>query len=277
MVKRKRLTRREFLVGVGLAAGAVYSTAIEPYLPRLERIRVSIPNLPQEFHGFQILQFTDIHRGPYVSEEKIIHGFELVKGENPALLVLTGDYVTFYAKNADFVAKEIRQRFHPPFGIFAVYGNHEYWSDVKTVTTAFQKYDLPILVNEHRRIQKDGAEIYLLGVDDVWEGKPSVEKACEGVPSDAVKILLCHEPDYADIAREYSIVLQLSGHSHGGQIRVPFTKIAYYPYLARKYPVGLQRVENSQMWVYTSRGMGNGLPVRFACPPEITVITLSSV
>jgi predicted MPP superfamily phosphohydrolase len=285
-------TRREFLIRSALAATAVYSIAVEPNMPRVERVYVPIPDLPPAFDGFTILQLCDIHLGPYVTEGKMRHGFALASSLQYDLLALVGDYITQFPENAFRVMKAVREYFSPPAGIVAVYGNHEYWTDRAIVTAALKKYDIPILLNEHRVIERGASAIYILGVDDFWEGQPDPEKAAAGTPPDAVRILLCHEPDFADIAKWYGIRLQLSGHSHGGQIRIPFTRIAYYPPFARNYPVGLQKVRTNdlpqhypannenrpysppEMWVYTSRGLGNSLPIRFACPPEITLITL---
>ncbi|MGH8103791.1 MAG: metallophosphoesterase, partial [bacterium] len=254
-------SRREFFTRTALAACALYPPLIEPFFPRIEQVTATIPNLPQEFEGLKLVQLTDIHRGQLVSQTKVYHGLKMASALRPDLLVLTGDYVTGSAHFAFEVVKEIRTLFHPPHGILAVLGNHDYWTNERVVTSAFRQFDVPLLKNESRKITRNGGDLYFVGVDDVWSGEPSLEKALVGVPKNAPKILLCHEPDYADIARHYGFPLQLSGHSHGGQVHLPFVP-RIYPYLAQKYPIGMQRVEGSSMLVYTSRGIGHLFPGR---------------
>lgn len=269
-------SRREFLARSAVAVGALYPLVIEPFFPKVERVTVKIPGLPDPFDGFRILQLTDIHRGPLVSGTKVAHGLSLAQGVEADLVALTGDYVTESAHYAFEVTKAIRTRFRPEYGILAVLGNHDYWTNERIVTGAFRQFDLPLLKNENRKVSRGGADLYMIGVDDVWSGEPSLDRALQGVPAGTVKILLCHEPDFADIAKNYGIALQLSGHSHGGQVRIPFIP-PIYPYLAQKYPVGLRRVEGSTMQVYTSRGLGHLFPGRINCPPEITLLTLATV
>jgi predicted MPP superfamily phosphohydrolase len=112
-------------------------------------------------------------------------------------------------------------------------------------------------------------------VDDVLEGKSRLDETLRAVAHGEATVLLAHEPDYADVVREYSVDLQLSGHSHGGQIRVPFVGSLLLPALGRKYPIGLRKL--GPLTLYTNRGLGTVLlPVRIDCPPEVTLLTLRS-
>jgi len=148
------------------------------------------------------------------------------------------------------------------------------------MSEALQAAGLTLLRNQGRPIARDGgrqADLWLAGLDDVWEGQEDLNASLRESPAGVPVLLLVHEPDYAERiagrAAELGIILQLSGHSHGGQVRLPFIGAPILPYLGQKYPLGLQRA--GAMWVYTNRGIGMTVPaVRLNCRPEITVITL---
>ena len=133
-----------------------------------------------------------------------------------------------------------------------------------------------MLRNAGRLIESNGDVFWLAGVDDVWEQHADLNAALASAPPGVLKILLAHEPDYADVvAADGRVSLQLSGHSHGGQVRLPFVGVPRLPYLGTKYPYGLRRVGN--LWLYTNRGIGViAPPIRFNCRPEVTLITLTS-
>lgn len=124
-------------------------------------------------------------------------------------------------------------------------------------------------------LENGGQKLWLAGVDDVYEGAPDLKKTLSNIPDEDCVILLCHEPDYADTVREYSVDLQLSGHSHGGQIRLPLIGPPYLPELGRKYPIGMYNF--GHLTLYTNVGIGTiRIPARWNCPPEITLFTLHS-
>jgi uncharacterized protein len=157
--------------------------------------------------------------------------------------------------------------------LWAVLGNHDIGSDTERIVHALTNAGIPVLRNQSVAIEKDGARFWLSGIDDALDGAPSLDASLRGVPSDEATILLAHEPDYADFAAHYPIDLQLSGHSHGGQVKLPFLRPLYLPDLAKKYIAGLFQVDG--LTLYTNRGIGTvGLPVRFNCPPEITLVTV---
>jgi hypothetical protein len=171
-----------------------------------------------------------------------------------------------------------------PNGIFAILGNHDYWTgEVSIVRRALARRGVELLVNRAVRLGQRGVDWWLCGVDDIWAGAPDLHAAIAGVPQRAFRVLLCHEPDFADVSAGQGVPLQLSGHSHGGQVIVPGVGPlrAVLPRHGRKYPLGLQRVENSQTMVYTNVGLGVISlpylpPMRFNCPPEVTLITLKT-
>jgi predicted MPP superfamily phosphohydrolase len=160
-------------------------------------------------------------------------------------------------------------------GVYAALGNHDLWTDVNIVLGAFEDIRMPVFVNQGIPITRGKSQLYLAGLDDGWSGQPDLDAALEGAPKDTPIILLYHEPDLADqISLDKRVSLQLSGHSHGGQIRFPLIGAPLLPYLAWKYDQGLYRVRD--LWVYTNRGLGvTNIPIRYNCRPEITEITLT--
>jgi len=194
----------------------------------------------------------------------------------PDLIVLTGDFVSRESSNAEACGRALSS-LRAPYGVYGVLGNHDYWTrDVERVARAVRQAGVRILVNDSAQINVGGEAWWLCGLDDAWSGKPDLDSTLARVPDNGFRILLCHEPDFADRAAGRSIPLQLSGHSHGGQVRLPGIGALLLPYLGRKYPIGLQQVGNSHLHVYTNVGLGLvAPPVRLNCPPEVTHLTLA--
>ena len=158
----------------------------------------------------------------------------------------------------------------------AVLGNHDYWTNANAVRSALKACKVIELSNDVYSLSNGSDQLHIAGVDDIWEGQDRLDIVLDKLPQTGAAILLAHEPDYADVsAKTGRFDLQLSGHSHGGQVVLPFIGTPVLPYLGRKYPSGLYRV--GMMWQYTNRGVGMArLKVRFNCRPEITVFTLES-
>jgi uncharacterized protein len=161
-----------------------------------------------------------------------------------------------------------------PHGVWSVLGNHDVFSDADRVTNALHAVGISTLSNRSIAIEKDNARFWLGGVDDVLGGSADVPGTLRGIPSDEAVVLMAHEPDYADYVAGYPVDLQLSGHTHGGQVRFPFMRPFYLPALAKKYVWGLFKIR--ALTLYTNAGIGTvELPVRWNCPPEITFITVT--
>lgn len=273
-------SRRKFLrlamctmAGSSLTALGVtlHSTKVEPWQIKLERIRIPVPSLPPPFDGYRIVQLTDLHLTAEKSRLAISRAIHIALSCLPDLLVLTGDYVTGYL-DAPTLYAELRQ-LAASDGVWATLGNHDHWVDAQGVRQVLDSAGIRELRNASTPLTRDGQTIWLAGVDDIWEQQHDLARALANVPPDGTAILLAHEPDYADqVYPTGRIVLQLSGHSHGGQVRIPGYGAPILPYLARKYPYGLRRLDN--MWLYTSRGVGYLHPVRLNCRPEVTEVTL---
>ena len=277
-----RFGRRAFLLGAGLvAAGGItppaawaYATRVESRRVVVEQLRVPVPGLPAELAGLRIAQISDLHYGKVVSADLIRHAVDLTVQQSPDLIVVTGDFVSNLDNGeADLVARDLA-RLRAPLGQFAILGNHDHWTNPVEVADAVRRAGLTLLRNGHQPIVRGGGRLWLAGVDDVWMGKANLAQALDGVPPDGRTVLLAHEPDFADeAAQDRRVALQLSGHSHGGQIRLPLLGAPVLPPVGRKYPYGLRRVGG--LTLYTNRGIGLIQPaVRVNCRPEVTVVEL---
>jgi len=285
------LTRRKFLKGgAGLAAAgglgiAVDAAFMEPNHPRLERIEVRLPRLPAALDGFTVAQLSDFHYDPHFSITAIQSAVNMTNQLKADLVVLTGDFVTVpflerldgATRAADAIdpCARLLSAINSRHGLVAILGNHDVFADPDHVTRSLEVAGIKVLRNQCVPIEREGARFWLAGVDDVLGGGANVGETLRGVPGGEAVMLLCHEPDFADKVTRHPVDLQLSGHSHGGQVRLPLIGPLYLPELARKYPAGLRRI--GSMMLYTNRGIGTiRLPVRWNCPPEVTLFTLRS-
>jgi predicted MPP superfamily phosphohydrolase len=214
------------------------------------------------------------------------HAVKVVNDLNPDFIFLTGDYVSNgiapikFAVGAAWQCADILRNLKCPQR-YAILGNHDVGVDRHQVQAALEDNGIPVLVNAITPLERDGGRIWLSGLDDCGgDGRPKLDQAIpeqiRGIAEEPV-ILLCHEPDFADrvVGRQYAkdVALMLSGHSHGGQVRLPFIGPLILPPLGQKYVEGWYRFGNMQL--YVNRGLGTiGVPFRFNCPPEIGVITL---
>jgi predicted MPP superfamily phosphohydrolase len=243
----------------------------------VERMTIHLPRLPRAFHGFTIVQLSDFHYGPLVEPNSLRAAFDAANALKPDLSVVTGDFVSrLTCGEADRVTREL-SRLRAPEGVVAVLGNHDWWEEGDEVAEAVRAAGVKLLRNEHVALRRDGAALYVAGVDDVRADADDLPRTLRGIPPDGCVVLLAHEPYFADTAaRTGRVALQLSGHSHGGQIRIPILE----PLVLRatghhRYPRGLNRV--GELQVYTNRGLGVvGLPLRYDCPPEVTHLTLQA-
>lgn len=237
--------------------------------PQIERVTVAAPSLPPGLDGFTIAQLSDIHHSQSVPLAVIEQWVDAANRVAPDVIFLTGDFVTNDASYMAACARALA-RLQARYGVYAILGNHDYWTDPALVARTLEQNGIPVLINAAIRLV-DG--LWVAGIDDAWSGRPDLDRALAGVAQGASTILLAHEPDFADQAQGRGILLQLSGHSHGGQVHVPFTRRPVLPFLAWKYYAGLHQA--GDVTVYTSRGMGTMQPpFIFTCRPEIAVLRL---
>lgn len=277
-LSRRTFLRRFIAAGLTLVTGAgggvVYSSRFEPFWFRTEEVQIPLPNLPLELDGLRIVQLSDLHVGSDFPLSALARAIDITADLSPDLVVVTGDWVTYDARDAVPAARQV-SRLMPALGVVSILGNHDHWTDAETVAQAVQDAGITLLRNSHLPIQVRGGRIWLAGVDDIWERHHDLDRALAGVPDGEACILLAHEPDYADeVAADGRVALQLSGHSHGGQVYLPFAGAPIVPYLGQKYTRGLYHIQDA-LWLYTNRGLGLIRPaIRLNCRPEITLITL---
>lgn len=284
-MKNPEITRRRFLQGtslgtVALAALLADACFIEPDHLVVEKIEANLPRLDKKLDGLKIVQLSDFHYVDVRDGGLIRRAVELANGLSPDLVVLTGDYVTASDRHPKLAARnaapcaEILSDLRAPMGVFGVLGNHDQ-CDPEFVTHALETRGITMVRNRALSLERSGARFWVAGVDDVLERRARLELALQPILPDDLTILLAHEPDFADEVRKFPVDLQLSGHSHGGQIRLPLVGMPYLPPLAKKYPLGYRRL--GSLSLYTNRGLGTTfLPMRFNAPPEVTFITLRS-
>ena len=272
-------TRRELLRPFSLAAGmgalsgigGLYAWQVEPYWLKVEQVSVSLPHLPEGAERLRIVQLSDLHLGPYVSLDHVATAIQIANTFQPDLFVLTGDFVS---RSATYLkpAIDLLRMLRAPLGTYAVLGNHDHWTDPYAIQRYLNEGHVQVLSNRAVHLVEGDRGLWLAGVDDVWERRDDLYAALVDVPAEACVIALVHEPDFVEKSAQAGITLQLSGHSHGGQVRLPLIGALVLPYLGRRYPIGLQRAGDT--WVYTSRGIGVIYPpIRLNCPPEITLLT----
>lgn len=258
-----------------------YVFHIEPNWIEVVPITVEMPHLDPAFEGTRIVQISDIHmNNDWMTSQRLNQILKIVERQNPDLVVITGDLTDHDpVKEAPPMIEPLKTLAtrHPTF---AVLGNHDYWTDPEPVRKALAQTPVEELSNRVYTLTKDGpkgrASFHIAGVDDVWMKRDRLDLVLDQLPDDGAAILLVHEPDFADTAAATGrFGLSLSGHSHGGQVRIPFTGAPVLPPYAKRYPLGLYQV--GDMVQYTNRGVGTALMnVRFNCRPEITVFTLAT-
>jgi len=241
----------------------IYAYAVEPRMIRLEKVAIPIDSLPENLEGFTIGVLADLHLDT-IRPEVVRHAVDMLNAENPDLVLVAGDFASD-ASMFDRINEAVGALDNP----YGVPGNWDRWCE----DPSYKNYvRIDMLVN--RGIEA-APHLWLCGIDDAMLGNPSIDSAVAGAPEGAIKILLAHEPDVADwVEPHHGISLQISGHSHGGQVRLPFIGPLLLPPLGKKYPAGLAHAPTH--WVYTNRGLGmSHIQVRFMCPPEVTLITLT--
>lgn len=284
----KKQTRRtflkrslgSFLTILGLSSGGfLYANRIEPTLLDIQELQIKHPLIPDSFNDIRIVQFSDTHLG----FQYTLHQFnKLVKKINslqPDIILFTGDLMDKPNQYSEInKLMPILKKLHAPLGKYCIFGNHDhggYGSDI--YRNIMEATDFTVLLNESVPIKlRDGSFIYLLGIDDAMLGNPNLPLTLKNVPKNSFKILLSHAPDLAENASQYPIQWQLSGHSHGGQIKIPFLGALVTPPFGQLYPEGLYSVGNeSPLSLYVNRGIGTTrLPFRFLSKPELTIFTL---
>jgi uncharacterized protein len=263
-----------FCLGIMVFLGLFYISVIEPNWIEVKQVSLNLPHLDRAFENYKIVQVTDVHADEWMNHDRLAQIVQRVNHQNPDLVALTGDYISRRAERYAPILEELNQ-LQAPDGAFAVLGNHDQWTNPQLVRQILQRSGVAVLRNQVQPIQRGDASLNIAGVGDVLTHDDDLNQVLRQMPETGMGVMLAHEPDFADAtAATERFDLQLSGHSHGGQIKIPFVKKRALPPLSKKYPIGLYQIGDLQE--YTSRGVGvaHGLRFRFNCRPEITVFTL---
>ena len=291
--------RRKFLSLMALASAGVFSAfsidgiIFGKYRHTARKVKLKIKNLPQNFKGYKIVQISDVHSGSFFKPEKLQNAIDLINEQNADLVLFTGDLVNNYAdefKTFIPLFKSIKAK----DGKFSVLGNHDYgdygaWNSMEEKAQNIpnlEKYQkeagFTLLKNENVFIEKNGEKIYLLGVEN-WGIPPfpqfgDLDKAAQGIPNDAVKILMSHDPTHFDEVVKHhpsNVQLTLSGHTHGMQFGIDLKYFKWSP-VKFKYKKWVDLYESAGKYLYVNRGFGVlAFPGRIGMKPEITVFELS--
>jgi predicted MPP superfamily phosphohydrolase len=279
----KIMTRRNFLIASASAAGglALYSNDVSRHELTVTYPTFLIDNLSPAFHGFRFVQISDLHLEEYTEDFVLRRVIRRVNQLKPDMVLITGDFISRgpmsigVSYSAAARCAELLTGLECPLR-YGILGNHDAAVGSSVIRGHMEYNGLPMLVNEYVRIERNGEHLFLCGLDDIAYGSPNLEDAIPAAP-DAPVILMAHEPDYADTIATHPrgplIDLILSGHTHGGQIRIPGFRPLALPVLGKHYAEGHFQVGSSQL--YVNRGIGTvGIPFRLNCPPEITLGTL---
>jgi len=271
------LAGEAFLMGAG---GTLYANQLEPAWVEITQVGLKLPRLGKAFEGFRLVQVSDIHMGEWMNTERFSHVMKLALAQGADLLALTGDFVIYRGGRqiVDSVMGDLSEVFNilgdvPRVGVL---GNHDLRTAPDDIRKMMEKHQILDLTNGFHTIARGSQYLHITGVDDMLFGHPDLNKLIATLPKDGAAILLSHEPDFADeSAKTGRFDLQISGHSHGGQVVLPFLRPPFLPEGGRKYYDGLYQV--GTMLQYTNRGVGMVAPFfRFNCRPEITVFTFQS-
>lgn len=277
-LSNKNTTRRAFLhklaalslSGAGVVAG--YTTLFAPHDYEVTTTDIFLPELPSRFEGFRIVQLTDIHHSRLVSLDEVRRVVALANAAQPDAIVLTGDYVTGSRTYIEPCAEAL-SALQAPEGVWAVFGNHDHSTGGPLLRDAFRRRKMNVINNANTVLRRGPDSLPLAGVDDWTWNAHDWRPAVRGLSRRGPAVLLAHQPQTLDLPQAQLFSLILSGHTHGGQIYLPF--IGAPARMTKKLPYlrGLYRRQATQL--YVSRGTGViAVPIRIGARPEIAVLRL---
>jgi predicted MPP superfamily phosphohydrolase len=275
------ITRRSFLkrcryfwapLLLGSGGAYAYGSQLERHRITVEHHKVPLALGDAAPGALRVVSLTDFHFDPLHEIEFFAECVRRVNELKPDVVMLTGDFVTQSHARIGELTQELG-KLKPKHGIYACMGNHDQWNNRKAhISQAIRQAGIELLINQHTRVSVSGASVLIAGLDSVWSGYPHLGAAISGLKSDERVIALMHEPDFADtICRDKRVALQLSGHTHGGQVRVPGMRPLRLPTWGLLYHEGFYDVNG--MKLYVNRGLGTiAIHIRFMCPPEIACL-----
>jgi len=272
-----------------LGGGLVYAAVLEPLWVSISLVEISVAGMPQELDGYRIVHLTDVHHNVISGSAYLRHVTTLANSLDPDLVALTGDFVTHNPQRMPQCMR-ILAGLKAPDGLFATRGNHDHDLPLDVMKRLCRRSGIRLLENEHvtltparhraEHVGIDGTHstpVIIAGVGDLWKGHPNPTAALVNAPDKGVRVLLSHNPQVAEVvAPWHRIAVQLSGHTHGGQVRPFHRPLRLLVDGSSKYASGL--VQAPHTLVYVSRGVGtSAFRMRWNCRPEIALIVLRSV
>jgi predicted MPP superfamily phosphohydrolase len=260
-------------LAAGLGAAALGAVMVLWQRARVTEQEIFVSGLPAAFDGYRVAQISDLHCGPFANGRRVARWVAAVNRQRADLIAVTGDLITSGSTFVPVVADALG-RLSAADGVYASMGNHDYFTDGEALASALGRAGLSVLRNDGVEIRRDGAVIYLAGVDDTWSHRHDVRKALAGRRPGTSTMLLAHDPALFPQAVEHGVDLTLSGHTHGGQLALPFVgKRFNLARLMTPLTRGIYRSGSSTL--YVNRGLGTtGPPIRLGAAPEIAVFTL---
>lgn len=241
--------------------------------PQITVTDIWLERLAPSLSGLRIVHLTDIHHSLFTALERVERAVHLSNRLRADLVALTGDYVTM---SPDYVwpVAEALGKLRARLGVFAVLGNHDFQVDADEVTRALRAFHVRVLRNSSQPVRRGAATLWIAGIDDIWYGADDLSAALECIPPGDPKILLCHNPVGIRRAAAHGVDFMLSGHTHGGQVRLPLVGGVYgRSKFGERFVDGWNQFRRTQ--IYVSRGIGKVLvPVRVGCPAEIACLRL---
>lgn len=274
----KTYSRRSFLRtacigGAATIAAGSYPLLIERSLVQVNRYRIRVPHLPSELAGFTIAHLTDLHYGPLVSQTFLEGVVASTNALGCDLIVCTGDYVHERTETTVNEVWPLLRRLRARFGVLSVLGNHDHWTSTALSVERLEASGQSVR-HGRRAVVRGGRRLWFAGAGDLWEDHRDLDDTLEDIPDDECRIVLAHNPDTADTGYSRRVDLMIAGHTHGGQVRVPFVGAPVLPVRNKRYSSGLLTASKGHP-LFISRGIGWAiLPVRCNCFPEIAVLQL---
>ena len=273
------MNRRQFLKkllwgGATTALVGTYPLFIERYIITVNHYVIPVPNLPQAFDGLRVIHLTDLHYGPLMPLNIIDTVIQKTNKLKKDIVVCTGDYVrgATAAQKIDGIWS-VMAKLRAPEGVYTVLGNHDHWASTEQSLNCLNTSGHINLRHNAVPLSRDGDTLWFCGAGDLWEDHVNLDQVLKDIPEDACKIVLAHNPDTADTDYTVRVDLMISGHTHGGQVNLPFIGTPMLPVKNKAYSSGFVRSHKTN--VFISRGIGwAGIPLRFNCFPEIAILSM---
>ncbi|WP_020415392.1 metallophosphoesterase [Microbulbifer variabilis] len=277
MSKCRNISAILFIIGLTISIWAFFA---EPNSFRIREQTITIDSWPEACNNKKVAILADLHVGsPYKGVDSLRWLVDEVNASLPDLILLPGDFVIQGVAGGSFVSPEevaeILEELKAPMGVFAVLGNHDWWLDAKRVEKAFADRGITVLEDRSAKLNSGACKLRLVGLSDFWEGPHDIAQAMDGIDTAESILAFTHNPDiFPELPKQIS--LTIAGHTHGGQVYLPFIGRPIVPSrYGQRYAIG--HIEEGGKNLYVSPGVGTSiLPVRFLVPPEVTLLAISS-